>query len=112
MIAVDEVQKEKKMFVHRFFLGLALFVIVLNLLKLVPDTAAQTAFTYLDTVLGVIILISWIRLIVIGNDSLSVVILNILSEKERAGYFVYYWFHVITEGFMLLVVGYLIYQKF
>lgn len=112
MIAVEEVEKEKKMFVYRFLLGLVLFTIVLNLLRLVPDTAAQTAFTSLDTVLGVIILISWIRLIVIGNDSLSVVIMNMLSEEERAGYIVYYWFHIISEWLMLLVAGYLIYQKF
>lgn len=112
MIASAEVQKEKKMFVYRFFLGLALFGMMLNILRLVPDAAAQTAFTSLDMIFGVILLISWIRLIVIGNDSLSVVIMNMLSEEERAGYIVYYWFHVITEGLMLLVAGYLIYQKF
>lgn len=112
MIAVEEVRKEKKMFVYRFFLGLALFGMMLNILRLVPDAAAQTAFISLYMILGVIALISWIRLIGIGNDSLSVVILNILTEKERAGYFVYYWFHIISEGLMLLVAGYLIYQKF
>lgn len=112
MIASAEVQKEKKMFVYRFFLGLALFGMVLNILRLVPDAVTQTAFISLYKILGVIILVSWLCLISIENQPLSMAVEELLTEKEIGSYFVYYWFHIISEGLMLLVAGYLIYQKF
>ncbi len=112
MIAVEEVEKEKKMFVYRFFLGLALFGMVLNILRLVPDAVTQTAFISLYKILGVVILITWVGLISIENQPISMAVEEILTEKEIASYFVYYWFHIISEGLMLLVAGYLIYQKF